>query len=276
MDQAWRMKSWLSKPHTTPSAWWLASMPTLGWLHHASPNPLFGCCNSDYPCRWPSPIGFGTFPHIDWWCLVGFCCSVTIEIIVQLPRTYPTFTRQQSSQWLASLAILAEAALGNNSSTGRNPACGTLTTSIVYPQVPSQVWGLRRWWNHGWNLCQLHGSIAQYRDNMFHYVSLGCKLKVSLKRTCSATYAHWAPLPGVTPYVTAQWRLNDGGLAAQVSIFLLNLLIAQLNQSYHDVFEDMQAIQGARIRMHSSPDGDQPLAMSKMQRQNAYGTTNEH
>ena len=27
----------------------------------------------------------------------------------------------------------------------------------------------------------------------------------------------------------------------EVSVFLLNLLIAQLSQSYHDVFEDMQA-----------------------------------
>lgn len=31
-----------------------------------------------------------------------------------------------------------------------------------------------------------------------------------------------------------------GCLCSEVSIFLLNLLIAQLSQSYHDVFEDMQ------------------------------------
>ena len=41
--------------------------------------------------------------------------------------------------------------------------------------------------------------------------------------------------------VKQNWRtIYDGVPAVRVSIFLLNLLIAQLSQSYHDVFEDMQ------------------------------------
>ena len=49
---------------------------------------------------------------------------------------------------------------------------------------------------------------------------------------------------------------------AVVTIFLLNLLIAQLNQSYHDVFEDMQARHG-RTTPKEAPRGLQDPGFAK-------------
>lgn len=138
---------------------------------------------------------------------------------------------------------------------------------------------------HGWKLCPwIHCAIFRlhihplpttliklcqllYWDNMFHYFSLGFRLKVSQTHMFSDIYA-LGSTPGVHPcngpVVASGWLCGPGQY----------LPFEPAHSSIESVLSRcLRRHAGARIQ-HSSPD--QPLAMSNMQRQNAYGTTNEH